>query len=203
MIFQNKHSTYKDLNITIDGTIVKQVHTVKFLGLLIDSHLTWKPQIDHLCSKISKIIGVLYKIKHFVPPSVLKILYNSLIFCNLSYCNIVWGNTYFTYLNRLFMLQKRAIRLITSSHYSSNTSSLLSELNTLSLYDIYKYQMGSFMYKIYHNSLPPKFCNLFQLNSSFHNHFTRHCNDYHLHSVNSIINKRSFVFTGIQFWNLI
>ena len=99
------------------------------------------------------------------------------------------------------MLQKRAIRLITSSHYSSNTSSLFSELNTLSLYDIYKYQMGSFMYKIYHNSLPPKFCNLFQLNSSFHNHFTRHCNDYHLHSVNSIINKRSFVFTGIQFWN--
>ena len=73
MIFQNKHSTYKDLNITIDGTIVKQVDTVKFLGLLIDSHLTWKPHIDHLCSKISKIIGVLYKIKHFVPPSVLKI----------------------------------------------------------------------------------------------------------------------------------
>ena len=201
MIFQNRYSAYNDLSITIDGSVVKQVNNVKFLGLTIDSRLSWKPHIDLLCSKVAKTIGILHKIKCIVPNNVLKILYNSLILSNISYCNLVWGNTYSCYLNRLYILQKRAIRLITWSDYSSKVGKLFKDLNTLSVFDIYKHQLGSFMYKIYHSILPSKFCSLFNLNNNIHNHFTRHCNDYHLHRITSDINKKSFVFAGTQFWN--
>ena len=201
MIFQSKPSNFADLDIIIDGSIIKQVDTVKFLGLFVDSRLSWKPHIDHLSTKIAKTIGILHKIKYFVPLTILQTLYFSLIFSSLSYCNLIWGNTFPTYLNRLFILQKRAIRLITSSDYSINVKSLFKNLNTPTLFDIYKHQLGSFMFKVHRNILPINFCKLFELNSNIHGHFTRHCSDYHLPSIKSEINRKSVIFTGTKFWN--
>ena len=192
---------FSDLSITIDGSIVKQVDNVKFLGLTIDSCITWKPHIDLLCSKVAKTIGILHKIKHFVPQNVLKILYNSLIFSNLSYCNLVWGNTYNCYLNRIYILQKRAIRLITRSDFSIEISDLFKSLNTLSVFNIHKHQLGVFMYKINNNMLPSKFTRLFKLNDTVHNYFTRNSSNYHVVRTNTDIGEKSLVFVGTHFWN--
>ena len=40
---------------------------VKYLGILIDSNLVWKNHISHVTSKISKTIGTISKLRHFVP----------------------------------------------------------------------------------------------------------------------------------------
>ena len=40
---------------------------VKFLGVLIDKNLTWRPHIDHIASKISKIVGIIARLRHYVP----------------------------------------------------------------------------------------------------------------------------------------
>ena len=154
MLFQSCRKKAPDLSICIDGSIINQSDSVKFLGLLIDPQLTWKHHIDLLCNKISKTIGVLYKIKHLVPRRVLISLYNSLILPNLSYCNVAWGNTFQSYLNRLYILQKRVVRLITSSHYRASTAVLFKELNILIVFDIYEHQMGIFMFKISRQFLP-------------------------------------------------
>ena len=44
---------------------------VKYLGLMIDSNLSWKYQIESICHKITKSIGIIAKIRYFVPPRVL------------------------------------------------------------------------------------------------------------------------------------
>ena len=199
MLFENKPFKNTKLNINIDGSTVNQTDCVKFLGLQIDPQLTWKKHIDFLCNKIAKIIGVLYRVKFYLPRSILLLLYNSLIFSTLSYCNIVWGNTFTTYLNRLYILQKKAIRLITSTGYSSNVNKLFNKLNILTVFDIYRHQLGIFMFKINNNMLPAKFCNLFILNSSIHSYSTRNSSNYHLHNINTTIAKKSFIFSGIQF----
>lgn len=201
MLFQSSRKKPPDISICIDGSIIRQSNSVKFLGLLIDPHLTWKCHVDLLCNKISKTLGVLHKIKHFVPRRVLLSLYNTLILPHLSYCNIAWGNTFQSYLNRLYVLQKRAIRLITSSHYRANTADLFKELNILNIFDIYKHQMGIFMFKISHELLPPMFQNIFHLNNTVHNYCTRHSENYHLYRVNTDVSKKSFVTSGSQLWN--
>ena len=58
---------------------------VKYLGVLINSGLTWKYHISHVASKISKSIGVIAKLKHFVPRSNLLNIYRILIFPYISY----------------------------------------------------------------------------------------------------------------------
>lgn len=201
MLFYQLHNKFKNLKICIDDTFVTQTHSVKFLGLNLDPQLNWKLHINSVCNKTAKIIGVLYKISHFVPKNVLITLYHSLIYSHLSYCNIVWGNTHPTYLNRLFILQKKAIRIITLSDYRAHTSHLFKDLKILTLSDIHRFQLGIFMYKVNNNLLPSLLCRHFSLNSDIHDHFTRHSSNLHLYSIRSNIQKKSFSFSGTQLWN--
>ena len=43
---------------------------VKYLGLMIDSNLSWKYHIKSICHKISKLVGIVAKIRHYVPRRV-------------------------------------------------------------------------------------------------------------------------------------
>ena len=53
---------------------------IKYLGVMIDNHLSWKHHINYVALKISRNIGILAKLRHFVPPKTLFGIYNSLIF---------------------------------------------------------------------------------------------------------------------------
>ena len=101
-------------NNTNSSTYFEQKEYVKYLGILIDNHLTWKPHIDsdYVTTKISKTIRVIARLWHFVPQSTLLNLYRSLIFPYLSYGLIAWGQASKSNLNEVLMLQKRVIRLV-------------------------------------------------------------------------------------------
>ena len=202
MIFkQSKHNDYANLKLNIDDTSIDQTNNIKFLGLQIDPFLSWRNHTDFLCNKISRIIGILYRVKFYLPSSILLSLYNSLVFSALSYCYIVWGNTFSSYIEKLFIIQKRAVRLITSSSYYSGINDKFNDLRLLTISSIYKHQLGTLMFKVDNNLLPDHFCNFFRRNSSIHNYQTRNSNNFHLHRINTSIAKRSFVFSGINFWN--
>ena len=72
-------------------TSLEQKHFVKYLGVLIDSHLSWRYHIDYISSKISKGVGIIARLRHLVSTSTLLKIYGSLIepyiFCGL----IAWG----------------------------------------------------------------------------------------------------------------
>ena len=48
---------------------------MKFLGVLLDSSLSWKPNITELSKKLSRTVGLFYKIRHYAPLETLKLLY--------------------------------------------------------------------------------------------------------------------------------
>ena len=85
---------------------------VKYLGVLIDSHLSWKYHIDYVASKVSKIVGVIARLRHFVPVATLRSIYQSLIIPYLSYGLAVWAQAAKSQLNKLWLLQKRVIRMM-------------------------------------------------------------------------------------------
>ena len=82
----------------------------KYLGVYIDQHLNWKDQITHVKNKVSRDIGILYKLRHYESIHVLKQLYYALIYPYLNYAVVVWGNTYQSNLNKLCSLQNKCIR---------------------------------------------------------------------------------------------
>ena len=97
---------------------LKQVKSIRYLGVHIDSYLTWKYHLQHITKKIKRSVGTLAKIRHYVPISILLQLYYTLIYPYLTYAVTTWGNTYATTLKPLITLQKKAIRLISFLEFS-------------------------------------------------------------------------------------
>ena len=69
-------------------------NSIKYLGIMIDSHLNWKSQVSYISKEIKRNIGILSKIRHFVNLKTLSMLYYSLIYPFLIYGITAWGNTY-------------------------------------------------------------------------------------------------------------
>ena len=70
---------------------IRRVKLVIYFGLWIDDNLTWEVQIDHICSKMARSIGIIKRIRNFIPRESLLTLYRILVEPYLRYCNIVWG----------------------------------------------------------------------------------------------------------------
>jgi hypothetical protein len=108
---------------------------IKYLGILIDSIAlhAWKYHIDNIASKISKSIGIITRLRHFVPLSTLLSIYQCLILPYITYGMIVWGQASNVYLNKILnILQKRALRLINLIKNNKEHAILLfSNLNIL------------------------------------------------------------------------
>ena len=199
--FKTNNSHKIDSNLIIDGLPLIEKNSTKFLGVTIDSNLTWKEHIHSIHTSISRNTGILYKLKEFLSEKSLLILYNSLILSHINYCNIVWGNCSTTNINSLLLLQKRAIRNITNSSYLAHTEPLFHRLKTLRIQDIHTLQTGIFMYKYTHDQLPSLFQSIFNINSNIHTYPTRRSNDFHLENPKTILAQKSIRHHGPDVWN--
>ena len=79
---------------------------VKYLEIIIDSNLPWKQHILFISLKTSKFLGILPRLRHFVPTDTLLGIYRSLILSHIT----AWGQAAQTNLDKLLILQKRALR---------------------------------------------------------------------------------------------
>ena len=120
-----------DLNceIFLDNIKILRTEKAKFLGVMIDENLSWKNHITYIKGKISKNIGIINRLKYRVSDGILLSLYDTLVLPYLNYCNIVWANNKTTRLQPLVLLQKRAMRLITTSAHNAHTIPLFSKIN--------------------------------------------------------------------------
>ena len=136
-----------NFNLEINNQTVEQVNQGLFLGTYIDDKLKFKAHIDHISSKISKSIGILFKLSKLkAPKSILKHIYYSLVHSHLIYNIICYAGTYDTHVERLLLLQKRAIRIINKSSFLAHTDPLFHSNNILKVHDLYKFYVGVYMY---------------------------------------------------------
>ena len=188
-------------NINIDGLRLEQKTCTKFLGVLIDENLNWNQHIHNITTAISKGIGILLKLKEFLPSDTLFLLYNTLILPHITYCNIVWATCCKTRINSILLLQKKALRICTNSNYLAHTNPLFHRLKTLNVFDINKFQTAIFMFKYTNNQLPAPFDNLFTLNRDVHSYPTRNSQNYHLVNPKLLISHKSIRHHGPDIWN--
>jgi len=189
------------IDIILDNTLLERVHHTKFLGVIIDECLTWKEHIDCVSKTISRNIGVINKLKYFIPDRILYTLYCTLVLPYLNYGILIWGKTYKTYLDKLVKLQKWAIRAISNSHYRSHTGPLFAKYNVLNVNDMYTLELGVFMYKYSINRLPNVFNDYFTKRSDIHNYQTRHINDFNITKNKKAFPDRAVRTCGPFLWN--
>jgi hypothetical protein len=84
----------------------------KLLGILFDEYLSFDDHITSICSKISKSLFCLNRIKNVGTNSALKTLYYAMVHSHIAYCINIYGCATPTALNRLVIKQKEAIRIV-------------------------------------------------------------------------------------------
>ena len=157
MIFhwhQNTATANLDLPIALSGHPLEKVTEFKFLGVILDSNLTWNSHINQLANKLSRTIGILSRLKRILPCNVLIMIYNSLFASYINYAISAWGHGS---LHRLTRLQKKAVRIITKSKYNSHSSPILKQLKLLKVEDTFKIASIKYYHKFHNNTLPTYF----------------------------------------------
>ena len=107
MIFHRHQKQIKDFNVCIDNTLIERVESFNYLGIMLNETLSWKSHIEMVGKKISKITGILYRLRKLFPENVLFTLYNSLIISYINYGLLLWGID----CHKIEILQKKALRL--------------------------------------------------------------------------------------------
>ena len=152
------------LNLSVNGTVIQHVQSTKYLGMLLDPCLKWNLHIDDMCSKISRLVRLLARLRHTIDLSHLKIVYNGIILPIFDYGDVVYGTTCTKYTNSLQKLQNRACRIILGvspfSHVS--TRELHARLGWKSLATRRYCHLNTMVFKALNDLAPPYLKNCFQ-----------------------------------------
>lgn len=135
----------------------------KLLGVYLDTRLNWSPQVDFVCSKLSSQLFCLRQLRKTLTCDMLREVYYALIHSHLQYGVLLWGNS--PSVNKVFVLQKHAVRIIQGAEYGTPCRALFKKFRILPLPSLFIFQTLLKIHQQRHNI--PK-------HSDTHNYNTRH-----------------------------
>ena len=116
-------------------------------------HISWKTHVAMVRNKLSRINSILYRLIYIYPQNILITLYKFLFVPHINYGSLLWGHAG----GALDKIKKKIIRTLTYSNYIAHSETLLKELNLLKVKDLFELTSSMFLFKLYHNNLPPYF----------------------------------------------
>ena len=167
---------------------------------MVDNKLLWKDHINYVSNKISITIGILRVLKHSFPLHILRMLYMSLVFSYINYCNTVWGSANAIHLKPLITLQKKAIRIITKSEYNAESQPIFYSLKLLTISNVHELNCLVFIYEYLKYDFLDYRNRILQQNFS-HNYTTRFRDLLNPPFQRLSVCKNSFLNKGIGLWN--
>ena len=184
VIFRSiKRPLYHNVTLILNRKAIAQKDHVKYLGVLMDQHLTWKYQISNVSKKISRSVGILAKLRHFLDSKLLISIYYCLVYSHLSYGIHSWGSACTSDLDKIRILQNKAVRILTGNQYYQiygeqavplpASNPLFFKLAFLKIHDIYRLNVSKFVYSTLCEQSPEIFFDWFIYSSDVHSHATR------------------------------
>ncbi|CAD0198524.1 unnamed protein product [Chrysodeixis includens] len=141
--FKTYKSKNLDLNISYNNSPIKQIHSAKFLGITLDTHLSWKEHINNLCTKINRFVFALRKVKDVTSRDTSIMVYHAYICSIIRYGIVVWGNS--CDIMRVFIAQKKCIRALYGMKWSDSCKPIFKSKNLLTVPCIYIYEVAKFV----------------------------------------------------------
>ena len=152
MFRKQKRSGIRELNLRISNDAIQSVNDFNFLGLHINSKLSWDTHTNVISKRMSRAVGIIKKLQLVFPKTILLTIYNALILPHINYCLLSWGTA--SAVKTIFLIQKRAIRAISSAGYNAHTEPLFKLYNVLKVEDIYNYRLLVLYYNLKHKNVP-------------------------------------------------
>ena len=178
---------------------------VKYLGVLLDSNLSWKFHINIVALKVSRTVGVVARLRHFVPHTTLLNIYQSLIRPYLTYGLVAWGQAAKTHLQKILVLHKRVLWLMYFSEPRAHAVPLFISSKILPLRMLYAERVSSIMFDLSYMNVLCNICDSFTKANSKQKHETRFSSsgNYSVQTSRLNLNEDSFSRFGAKLWNAI
>ena len=194
----NKLLLNKNKTINILFSLSKEVvecspnNTAKFLGVFLDSDLSWNAHIDFLLRTLSKSLFVLRKLKFSLSLEYLCLSYHAIFHSHINYSILFWGGV--RRMNEIFIYQKKAIRIILGLKTRESCRGRFREMNILTIPSTYVYHAV-----IYIKSHSDEY----KLGLDNHNYLTRNKHKLTLPKTRLEKIRRSYAFQGVTFLNML
>jgi hypothetical protein len=138
---------------------------VKLLGFMLDGRLAWNEHLAQTSKRLSRVCYLFLKLRRLVPEPYLVTAYHALFHCHIGYGILLWGHS--AGVEDILKLQKKAVRIITSSDRLAHCKPLFARLQILTVYG--HYILACLLHVKNHQQD-------FQTGAMIHNHNTRQKN---------------------------
>ena len=201
----NAFSHYESLGLFINGVPLRYCSSYKYLGLEIDSTLSWNNATSNVCKKLRSRLAVLQRLCNVLPVANINNLYYSFIQCHIDYCLTVWGHTSQGNIETIQRFQNRAGRILSRNFDYINFSgiSIVKELGWLTVSERKDYLTLITIYKCINNLAPHYLIDMFNYVTDIHGRLTRQSSagDLYIHFARTVYKQRSLQYYGPQLWN--
>ena len=136
------------------------------LGMHVDETISWSVHVNMLCSSLTRVIGAFWRIHTFLDYRVKVLYYNSYILSKLTYCISIWGpNLATSLINKLYIIQKRAVRIIFNTGIDTPSQFLFLNARLLNINQLVFYNQAVFIFKILNNLSAPCLSSMLESNT--------------------------------------
>lgn len=135
---QNKFKFTESLS--INNCTILQTNSLKFLGIIIDENMSFKSHIDNIISSILPYVGLLHRYSDLLPKKILVLIYNTFINSKISYCIEIYGTAYKSNMSKIFIVQKRILRIIYKAPPLTHSAPLFQESQLLNIYNLFNFR---------------------------------------------------------------
>ena len=205
MLLCGRRSRLKNdsLAISIDDEHVECVTEMKYLGLIVDRHLTFEQHVTKLCSKVSSRTGLLWRVRSYIPGELALTLYNSLIYPHLLYANFILDGCSKGTIDKIKVQQNNAMRAVLKAECRTSCIKLYQDSGVDPIDVSMKKTIVKIMYKGLNDIGAPVFNNMF--NYEQHSRELR-SSDKLLADVprtNTKFGEHNVAYRGPIYWNLL
>lgn len=198
IIFSPKNKKIPDFPpLTINNDTLLRSNQEKYLGLLLDEKLSWKPHINSVKNKMTSLTGAMRRISNCVPHKTRLMIYNALVKSNLDYLIEIWGCAAKTNLKPLQISQNKVIKILFHYDKLTHTPTLYKKTNLLNLNQIYTQNICILIKKIMSGQLHSQ-TNFIKRT---YKHNLRNTNKLKLHAPRTDYGKRNILYDGTKIFN--
>lgn len=139
-------------DIIFNSRPVDIVDHFKCLGVIFSAHMSWESHVNLVLTKLARITGIVGRLKYILSPKLKILVYNSLFYSHLNYCQLVWGTTSFSNLQKVYVMQKRYLRNVYNAEYNATTIGFFHKTGIITAHKLYHYRLSSrYKYEVRHN----------------------------------------------------
>ena len=188
--------------LVLDNSSINFVLDFKFVGLKVDSLLTFKDHVQHVLNKLTSVIFLICKCRKFLDRPTLMLLSSALGSSHISYASVVYlHNCTKRLFNQIASRYVDCGRAILADKRGSSRTATLTRLSWYPLDTLLTFNMYVILFKIWNVKQPLSLYNV--LLPPAHDHLTRFAatNSFFREHVQSKMGKLAFKHWAATLWN--